>query len=1624
MTSPAWLALPASIGLARPPTRSQLQLLPLEDLEWENFERLCYRLAKLRGDVEGWATLYGSRGQKQDGIDIYVRRQGTGKYSCWQAKRKKLTASGLRAAIAEFEKGVWWAKSDQFCLCTSSSVQDTKLQDEIEGQRTRLETAGIDLQVQGQTELSAELKDKALLVRDFFGRVWATDFCPTTDDEQIARLDANEVGRLRRELRTLYASNFSTLDPGIIVSAVDEASAEELPLLRRFIEPDVELVTTSSRAASVVARPAESQDDRNSSDLPRPDVSASAIQVGDDIARLGVSTWVGGGENAVLVADGGLGKSTCLRAFALDQLDDGARFPAIATRWPDAIPILLPFAFWVRVVEDDESHASLASAVDQWLRMFDASEALLDLVGRSLAENRGLLLIDGLDEWSNEAAAKSALTLLNTFVRSHSAPAIATGRPAGLARLGSLDPIWRRGQLASLSEAQQRELAMVWLGHFDSGRSSGDTQAGADRTATVQNRVSTFFGELALAGSLVNLAGTPLLLSGLISLHLRQVTLPRSRFQAYEELIGLLLETHPSKRAQAALDRSSRYKVMVDASMRREALAFFAFEKRKRGLDAGAPVAVATTIVRAYLESLDGPGLSRTDAITGAKELVDVGAEATGLIVERAPQEVGFVHAIFEETLAGLHLGTLPINVQLEFVQAHAGDPRWTTSILAMVHSLGRPTDVDAIVKAIHEVELEPAQTPVQQILIAEALFGDFKCSARLVRELSPAFYQAVSHDGWQPYRRRLLRNMVEAAGFSRPSAEVRTRFESWFPDPENYRHSIYRALRTWPEEEALDALFLGLFNPLEFNKNSAAEEIVGRFRGDPNVGERLLKLCHTVAEAETLSAAMEAWMDGWGDPDTLGPLVEVAAASADRALRLTGVRGRIKLGVHDDEDLEFVLHQASGQSAGLGAPARLFQTFVAGWPNNERVLNVCWDAFIEYGPKREINRDLAAAYLLRAAVTGSDIDQRLGELIEQDQYFFSSMGSHAKYIKANYGPRTHLAIDDRLAKTSKHFHNDIAHLAVMSGSETAKMRLIELLDDDAQWAFWPVFGLLDGWGLADASVAPALAKVAAWPPDRLQFVAHHVPQLIPDKTEARNRLLEIARLPKVARPDFLVSGLQRLGIGADDTEVVDALLRSVTLGPGIFASIGPLILGFGADARVREMARQQMQSVDGPWAELIQAYGNDPNMRAELSPFLRSLGTNFRAEIVSTMEGRAVGDNAFIQSLARYSLESDASVRCAASIAYHEAIQDEPEARTRALEKLGREIRAIGPQMEAIRQAAFAGLVALDALHIQRAMPEAERKWPIGHHAFVLDGNRKLFAYIARRWERIGQDGSSPLSVFGAEDGEHWMIWDRLAPYIRGSEACRMAFLDYCAGESKPISGAALEALAREMPGSELLKAQCFRHVAGVPTDVNSSALENRRRQFIAGRLIGQHFGADPEMPKRIAAISDDFLSTKIAALSAAWPTDPLLKRELVQLIAGGPNMFVWSDAAYLASAAADDDAFVKMLLRLINHTHGGVWDFLQLTVEPIVRRLVTSPGALERLRAHLNDRPTCADVASLPRLIAQADGLDADTRTWCEKVVRRETSGERMPSFGMDVTAGAVRPVAYAVLDALVTM
>ncbi len=459
----SWLLLPASKGVERPPTVSQLQLLPFAELEWENLERLCYRLASAKGDVEDCAVIYGARGQKQDGIDVYVRLTASSRYSCWQSKRhKSFTISVLNRAVREFENGKWVNKSAEFVICTSAPIQDTKLQDAIEVQSQRLRKRAIKLSVLGQTELSTELKERASLVRDFFGREWAKHFCVNIDGIELDNsLDATDIAALRAELHKLYVSNFGVLDPGILSASIgDPGENRPLPLLDRFIEPDIEIAETrrvdNSRANSPAKDTSVPEAGSDKADF-REGGSSSTREV----RRRRVSAWVAEYDHTILSGDAGLGKSTILRAFALDLLQKGIQFPAVTKKWADYIPIVVPFAFLVRLLEKDDLYESLPAAIGSWFKKFDISPRLLQLIHRSIEEQRSLLLVDGLDEWSNETAARSALALLSTFIKTKSVPAIVTGRPSGLARLGTLDPMWQQGRLGALSDSQQHALPPV-----------------------------------------------------------------------------------------------------------------------------------------------------------------------------------------------------------------------------------------------------------------------------------------------------------------------------------------------------------------------------------------------------------------------------------------------------------------------------------------------------------------------------------------------------------------------------------------------------------------------------------------------------------------------------------------------------------------------------------------------------------------------------------------------------------------------------------------------------------------------------------------------------------------------------------------------------------------------------------------------------------------------------------------------------------------------------------------------------------------------------------------------------------------------------------------------------------
>jgi len=323
-------------------------VLPFGELTWENFERLCYRLAGLAEHVE-YVARYGRSGQAQQGIDLFAR-MATGKYEVWQAKRyESITASDVKTIVSTFQTGTWKDKSDRLILAVQASLADTKIQDEIEAQATVLKAEGITFIPHGGVELSDILRGRPELVDDFFGRKWVEAFLgPDVAKTLGARLDGAEFARVRTQLRRFYDAHFHLLDVGVALPlATDEAPPS---LLRRFAVPDVLVRDTIADEQ----RGPQPEEPRMQSDEPTGATGAYAeIWLTKTRVRAhrrtSLANWLADGTYLAVVGEAGSGKSTLLRCIALDLLTEQKTFPQVARRWGCLLPIHISFSRWSRL---------------------------------------------------------------------------------------------------------------------------------------------------------------------------------------------------------------------------------------------------------------------------------------------------------------------------------------------------------------------------------------------------------------------------------------------------------------------------------------------------------------------------------------------------------------------------------------------------------------------------------------------------------------------------------------------------------------------------------------------------------------------------------------------------------------------------------------------------------------------------------------------------------------------------------------------------------------------------------------------------------------------------------------------------------------------------------------------------------------------------------------------------------------------------------------------------------------------------------------------------------------------------------------------------------------------------
>jgi hypothetical protein len=1410
---PAYLHGPARSAI-RPPVQTRVQELPFGELAWEDFERLCLRLAWLEADVV-YCQLYGTRGQKQEGIDLYATTRASQKYRVYQCKRQEdFDAAKINAAVAKFLGGKWVGRTETLVLCTKEPLVETKRADAVVAQRAVLARRGVGFESWDSHRLNTKLKDHPRLVDDFFGRVWVEAFCGAEAAQSLGgRLDSRAIADFRCKLGAFYTRVFEKHDPGLPIAPPGGSS---LDLRGRYVLPDVYEPRSVYEHRSDGSVPDGSGEQRNRGEegQGRPQGGTKELQQEVHLQRRPADAWLSSGDNALLLAGPGGGKSSLLRFVALDLLDEWPRLGTLAEKWGRHLPVWVSFPWWTRLITRPGSEfCSLSQFLRLWLHSWD-EDRLWPLVERALEDERLLLLVDGLDEWSNESAARVALDRLQVFIEGRRIPSVAVARPHGFRRLGARPSGWRVGELAGFSADQQRHLAGSWFLFRESTREgqAGEEAGLGQRRADLETE--GFMSEVARSADIASLAENPLLLSLLIYHRMHHVRLPQSRFHAYESLVEHLISVHPQRRQVAANNPEATSGLSGEEI--KQVLASLALRILETGGEGMIEADEAVAQVAGFLRDPDrGLGVEAVAARRQARELVEVAEASLGLIVRHSPTRIGFLHRIFLEHLAATCLARLPLGEQQKAV-VRSADPLWREVVLGLLHANGRPEEIQALLDCIRtskEMAIGTDRLSLESLL-AEAAFGHFNCSPRLARQLAEEAFAVIETGPRMSHRKVLLGHAMTGLASTKVRELVKAKLRSWFPCWSCYRSGTFEAMIGWPAEpEVIECLWRAMHDEEPSNQQVAARTLARVGAKNLDQGRRVAALARLAEEQNTRAVAVDALVCGWPTLDEVGPVLDAARWADGPDVRLASIRGRVTLGSRTSDDRDELLRLGTIQSGLHHSWRREIPTLlVAGWPGDTVVKMACVEALrVPPNERRGIDADVAWLTLLTGFHLDADVVEVLRAEIAEQHPFLGVLDDFRCWDLVVRNFRGHAALGETLegwlARTNSD-PLDAARGALITMTDSAKARLLALLESGLP--HWPALALLDGWGMQDPDVAAKFNEIAARPSARSAAFAHLFPRIIGDPGECRRRLLSLLHDSDCRRPDLVLEGLRTLAGPRPDTEAVDAALRCDPTRSDVFwltrdACTLVLIQGYHDDPRIREIAKQQFSTEFPAYTVIAAAFPGDREMRGMLIDRLTPLPDYLRLVIAERLpqespvrEGSLALPAFPMELLGLYEREQDEEVKCQAALSYWNLVKATGAVSDTHLERLARDIARYGPDHEEQRQAAFCGLASLGRLDLMANAKETigeERTCAVGTGARMARANVPMVRCILEHWEAINRTFGAETCLRLNHRHDDWtQMWGHLSPFVDGYPTARRDLLRFL--ESRAERTAAHNAL------------------------------------------------------------------------------------------------------------------------------------------------------------------------------------------------------------------------------------
>ncbi|SCL38829.1 NACHT domain-containing protein [Micromonospora rhizosphaerae] len=885
--------------LPAPPIETKAQVLPIGDLHWPDAERLFLRLLHTVRPVQ-YAKLFGVPGQAQAGIDAYARlpldlidgETGGRDYITLQSRRiQSLTAAKIKKAVDDLLKGEWARKTAAFHFATSFDLQATKLDAAIRDQTERLAKLGITFVPWGVQEVSTLLKDQPRIVDDFFGRPWVERFC----GQEAARALANNLSHqdsreLRAGLHDLYRAVFYAQGG---VHPIENTEPDQ-----QFVILDVDsnrqqsnIVDTERREATGDGQePGQSPVDghtyiasrlgtrRQSFRSARWLLNSTGRSTPATVGTVGADEWLAGGKYRLLIGRPGAGKSSLLRFAATDLLSSQPQSIALQRKHATDLPIWLPFGFLCRHLEASTEN-SLVSAAEAWLKSQSAAH-LWPLVECALQDDRLLLLVDGVDEWSDVRAAERALGLLEAFLGRTNASAILSTRPYAVDRLNWRLP-WAQAEITPLTDEQRRTIAaeiLLPVTHPESVPAAPSAWSAG---------VEPFLDQLAATTELAELSRSPLFLT-LLAATWQGEPLPRQRFKIYARLVELLIEKHPQMR-QRASHADGGPLTATEVSTLFAAVAYHLRVKDPAG------TVTKPEMRKLIVESMTDDevlGYEQSAARKIADAVLAMAEDEFGLVVSHGAGAFGFLHRVVLDHMAGQYLATLPADAQVEAVRRFIHDPAWRDVLLALLTAqVSSHATAPLLTAALDAGGGRWADVDGYE-LVAEALAAGVKLTPRSQAVYSNRLVERVETHPSLRHRANLITALVGTLASHSARSHLLPIMKRWLTAPRPNPSPTMWALRDLDiaDDVAAECLLWGIRHPEDNVKVNGALAIARRFGGQPRPVHRLVALTETGPSSATQAAAILALGNGWAEAPETTRLIGWARCQPSMSLRLVGL--------------------------------------------------------------------------------------------------------------------------------------------------------------------------------------------------------------------------------------------------------------------------------------------------------------------------------------------------------------------------------------------------------------------------------------------------------------------------------------------------------------------------------------------------------------------------------------------------------------------------------------------------------------------------------------------------------------------------------------------------------------